>query len=308
MGHSASNRKPTRRPARRGFTLVELVTAAALMTIMMLGIIQIFATITMTAGAAQGYQFALEQDRALFDTIHRDIRGMTREGYFRIVANSPSPYGNDLLALTTVGNVAGSWATSGTQPLASAYEAVYTTNVYTTGAVRTLVESGNTVTVDNRRGLLGRGLWLFTGQAGAATDREDNCKQASLAEMSASLSVNQTNRRTQNFLTVWPITSVDPYSVAGPSLRRVLASCCSEFYVEYLVFNSSGGAVDSTQPTGDYIWVHQPRDLWSGYNVNCPRAIRVTVAIHDPDDHAPLGTASRFRGYAMQEVYWIGDP
>jgi hypothetical protein len=35
----------------------------------------------------------------------------------------------------------------------------------------------------------------------------------------------------------------------------------------------------------------------------------VTITIHDPDDRKALPSGDqRFRGYAMQEVFWIGDP
>ena len=165
--------------------------------------------------------------------------------------------------------------------------------------------------MDQRCGLLGRGTWGLTGHAGAATDQEDATKVASLGEMEANLSANPDNyRRSQNNLTVWPVTSTDGYPSAtnAPSLREVLASRCSEFYVEYLVF-------DKTQTPPDYVWKHDVRDIYAGATTAAangvfPRAIRVTTAIHDPDDRGPLSSATppRFRGYAMQEVFWIGDP
>jgi len=68
------------------FTLVELVTAASLMTIMMLGVVEIFGIITETASEADAIHFAQQQARAVFDHLDRDLRGMTREGYLKIKA------------------------------------------------------------------------------------------------------------------------------------------------------------------------------------------------------------------------------
>jgi hypothetical protein len=297
----AHNRSPVRRAARSAFTLVELVTAAALMTIMMLGIIQIFAQVTQAAGDAEGFQFAQQQERALFDTIHRDVRGMTREGYFRIKTDTPSPYGTDLMAWTTVCPVTGSWSGAS----AEAYEVVYTTHVKTPTAELTL--GGGTV--DKRCGLLGRAVWLFTGQGNGGTDTVDNAKTATLSEMEANPALYM---RSQDFLTVYPLTSADGYPVSAnaPSLRTVLASRCSEFYVEYMVFNTNA----ANGPTNDYIWIHGDQYIAASNQTavgsrNPVRAIRVTVAIHDPDDRAPVPSANgRYRGYALQEVFWLGDP
>jgi hypothetical protein len=112
---------------------------------------------------------------------------------------------------------------------------------------------------------------------------------------------------------VWPLTSTvgsADSSQNPPSLRRVAGSCTSEFYVEYLSWDNSG----------DYKWKrgfvdikrHLPFDINGTATTiagGCPRAIRVTVAIHDPDDRKPLTAGvNRFQGYALQEVYWIRDP
>jgi len=40
-----------------------------------------------------------------------------------------------------------------------------------------------------------------------------------------------------------------------------------------------------------------------------PRALRVTLAVHDPDDRSPLPAGqARYRGYVLQEVFWLGNP
>jgi prepilin-type N-terminal cleavage/methylation domain-containing protein len=303
-------RRPSHRRLRRGFTLIELVTAAALMTIMMLGVIQIFATITTAAGDAQGFQFTQEQSRALLDTIKRDLRGLTREGYLRIVLDATaSNYTGDLLAFTTVGSASTCWAT--TPATAGAYEAVYTTHVKTPDNERVIKIGSRTINVDQRRGILGRGIWLMWGKAnGMGTDTEDATKRAPwLADMEANITSNPTNyRRSLDTMQIWPLTSADGFAGAQnpPSLRRVLASCCSEFRVEYMLYSPSDN---------DYKWYHDVRDIVAGQRGGSslklfPRAIRVTVAIHDPDDRKPLtgGSTARFQGYASQEVFWISDP
>ena len=317
----------THRPGAAGaFTLVELVTAASLMTVMMIGVVQIFAIVTKTAGDAEGLQFAMEQSRAFFDTLHRDVQGLTREGYVRIVkgyvpqatmtqpvaATLPATawYGTDTLAMTSVGLWSGAWATTGSQPIAPAAEVVYTRNVFTPDTRLTV--DGKPLN-DERCGILGRGQWLLVptpgGFPGAAANGEDYAKVTTLCNLSNM--VNQSNylvNRYQNpagsttelRLTVWPVTTATGTSLQPPSLQRVMACRVSEFYVEYLIY-------DPTK--NDYAWQSALCDLRSGNNVGCPRAIRVTIAIHDPDDRKPLPpTDPRFRGYALQEVFWIGDP
>ena len=309
----------THRPGAAGaFTLVELVTAASLMTVMMIGVVQIFAIVTKTAGDAEGLQFAMEQSRAFFDTLHRDMEGLTREGYVRIVkgyvphnnnlyqATLPTTawYGTDTLAMTSVGLWSGAWATTGSQPIAPAAEVVYTRNVWTNTA-RLTVDSK--ALKDERCGILGRGQWLFGGQ-GAAGDMDDYAKVTTLCNLSNMVSNPLVNRyqkpagsTTELALAVWPVTAATGTSAHPQSLQRVMACRVSEFYVEYLAYDAA---------TGDYVWKNDARDCRPGNNVGCPRAIRVTIAIHDPDDRSPtpLAAGTRYRGYAMQEVFWIGDP
>jgi type II secretory pathway pseudopilin PulG len=192
-----------RPPPTRGFTLVELITAASLMTLMMLGVVQIFAIITEAAGQAQGNAYAMEQGRALLDAIHRDIRGFDRSGYFKIRKSNtkedgtpgtpvadpgvpttwPKPgvpvmsgatygitwYATDCLALTSVNYWEGQ---KGGTPLrqTTGAEVVYTANVKTPDT-RFKVGS-STQTVDPRRGLVARGAWLVGG-ASATSDGSD---------------------------------------------------------------------------------------------------------------------------------------
>jgi hypothetical protein len=318
------------------------------MTIMMLGVVQIFTVITETAARAQGFQFFQEQGRALLNRMDLDIRGLTREGYLRIVTSgdiagvtqpafsfstpagaftlSTSGYASDLLAMTTVGPVTGVWSPTGTQPpMALASEVVYTRNVRTYSQMLQVQASSKTTVVDDRRGILGRGVWLMApksnGTAGAGTDTDDLSAAKYLGSYAGDPTTNY--RRAQNFLTVSPLTGADgltAYSTPGPgspgppSLQRVAASCDSEFLVEYLTWikdPSTGGTAY------DYYWVrgnqdfrgHQ--DILNSTKVTCPRAIRITLAIHDPDDRAPLTGSMkppRFQGLALQEVFWIGDP
>jgi hypothetical protein len=329
---------PTRRSGlRRAFTLVELVTATSLMTIMMLGVVQIFAIITQTAGDAQGIQFAQEQARAVFDVLHRDLRGIDRvNGYLRIVtlpnttsavaasAMSTTAYATDLLALESVGPTMGCWhkQTSGGStdaahpyPESSASEIVYTRNVLTdTARLQVAVPGQTSVTVDERRGILGRGQWLIIPpRGGTSKDANDYSCGWFPADFATTNNVAKYHTRVDDqygskTLTVAPVTyllgasSYQTLLADSPSLRRVAASCTSEFLIEYLTYVISSG-------TGSYQWVRC--DFRSGPGVFAfnPKALRITVAIHDPDDRKPLASgAGRFRGYAMQEVFWLGDP
>jgi hypothetical protein len=61
--------------------------------------------------------------------------------------------------------------------------------------------------------------------------------------------------------------------------------------------------------TETYRWAPPPPDLTKTRPLTTwPRAIRVTVAIHDPSDSKPLKPGKRAEGYAFQETFWLGDP
>jgi type II secretory pathway pseudopilin PulG len=342
-----------RRPRpTRGFTLVELITAASLMTLMMMGVVQIFAIVTETAAQAQGNAFALEQGRALMDAIHRDIRGFDRLGYFKIQYSdtdetgvpvthfTPKPpltrpairglpifngntgdsaaitwYSTDCLALSTIGYQEGQWPTI--LKNSTGAEVVYTANVKTP-INRLVLSSGAT---DPRRGLVSRSAWLISptpisgGQplTGGAQDSDDMSQAKVLADLESGTSgildrLDGKGKRTSpsvSFVTVNPTTSANPIPSSDPwQVRRVAASCTSEFLVECLDLAAS------TLPP-----VQWTRKDWSvtptstGTVVECPRAIRVTVAIHDPGDKKPAtGASKRYEGFALQEIFWIGDP
>ena len=344
---------PGRASPKRAFTLVELVTAASLMTVMMLGVVQIFAYITETASDAQGITFALEQERAVLDTIHRDLRGLDRTGYLRIQTASfkvnisgtvqagtwtrpmlpsvlppagqdvfwdslrdpTSPlylYCNDLLAMTTVGAF---WEKrtddrSATADTATGAEVVYSSNVKTPENRLRIGTGMSAPQVDQRRNLVARGVWIFCGKrvVGTGTDTDDRSKAAVLAETSAAANTDRVAQYPgpSGFVSpvaIWPVTSSGAPQDYAWSLRRVGASCASEFSVEVL---------DATTTTVNWSrrnnMVIKPGAGSSIYNI-CPRAIRVTIAVHDPSDIKPVvGRSGRYEGYALQEVFWIGDP
>jgi len=343
----------------RGFTLVELITAASLMTIMMLGVVQIFGIITETASQAQGAAYALEEGRALMDALQRDIRGFDRLGYFKVqisdtsASGVPDPnakdpgiptvppkaglpvmsnlpekdytirwYSSDCLALTTIGYFEGQKGDS-TKKAAGA-EVVYTPNVKTPD--RRFALNSPTPNVDPRRGVLARAAWIIgpTGSPVGQTSNADDVSEAkALADLGSGLTPDRLGKPegkdSSSTLAVSPV-QVAPLLTSGMSsinvgptgnvwqLRRVAACCLSEFMVE----------VPDTAATGT-IWSKWVRRAWtatpisaaSGASVDkeCPRAIRVTIAIHDPSDRKPsTGPSGRFEGYALQEIFWISDP
>lgn len=337
---------PGRASPKRAFTLVELVTAASLMTVMMLGVVQIFAYITQTASDAQGMTFAMEQERAVLDIIHRDLRGLDRTGYLRIQAASlkvnsdgtpqtgtwsrPTPptqfppagrdvfwenpiqwYCNDLLAMTTVGAF---WEKrtddkSASADTATGAEVVYSSNVKTPDKRLRIGTAMSATDVDQRRSLVARGIWVFCGKrdVGSGSDTDDRAKAAVLAETSAVVpNIDRVSQNTGSSgfvspVAIWPVTSSGAPQQHAWTLRRVGASCASEFLVEVL---------DTT--TSSVAWSRKEMTIKPGApaasNI-CPRAIRVTIAVHDPSDIKPVvGRSGRYEGYALQEVFWIGDP
>ena len=357
----------------RAFTLVELVTAASLMTIMMIGVVQVFGVVTQTAAQAEGLSFAQQQARVIFDNLNRDLRGMTREGYLSITHNAItssdaksfvrsatpwlptdsaiSPTGDpqvetayfcDTLAFVTIGRFSTTWKFEKSLP-GGAAEVVYTNYVQTPDSVLQATCASSTSPMNPRKGLLARGLWLwFNDQSGSVgyeeQDGYDKPEWDSLSEMFAKQSGGRAPNVTANgkgkpWVTVWPWKPDDSSPTTNlPSLRHVLASCVSEFYVE--IFNPDGddgypfddsplksslkdarnwrmgpvGQPNSTF-TETYRWAPPPPDLTKTRPLSTwPRAIRVTVAIHDPSDSKPLKPGKRAEGYAFQETFWLGDP
>jgi prepilin-type N-terminal cleavage/methylation domain-containing protein len=350
---------------RRGFTLVELVTAAALMSIMMLGVVQVFGIITRTAAEAEAISYAQQEMRAFFDRLHDDLRGMTREGYLSVAHYQhtppnpwpsptlpPEPLSRDTLAFVTIGPCSTAWSSTVQGGLAS--EVVYTNNVWTPKAMLRMPQIGNPsvdVAVDPRKGVLARGQWLMTGSGGSASDGADFSKAPYLADLFSARSAAQ--QSTTNALTeapesarvidggafrpqvvVWPWRTLTGTSDQPASLRRVIASCVSQFFVD--VYNPLG-TTDKTEPriggggfnyarmdaiTGTYRWGSLfPAKTDDGTAVegdklrSWPRAIRVTVAVHDPVDDRPLPPPDPAdkgfrgpRGYCFQEAFWISDP
>ena len=132
------------------------------------------------------------------------------------------------------------------------------------------------------------------GQAEQAYENQDGAKAPYLGDLYASLggtsplSVNRVS------------TEVVPFLPGGtgtpdPSVRRVMTTCTSGFFVEY--WDGSN-------------WQHpppeEPNKTFNPGDSDWPRAIRVTLTVHDPDDRGPLPADGRYKGYALQEVFWIG--
>ncbi|MGB2755687.1 MAG: hypothetical protein WBD75_07930 [Phycisphaerae bacterium] len=283
--------RPNLSHGARAFTLVELVTAASIMTIIMIGVVEIFAVVTQTAAEAEAIHGAYQQMRATLDRLNRDLRGITREGPLQISAALPTggdlKYHSDALAFVSVGRHFGAYDPENCQ--AGAAEILYTTRVRTpTDFLRI-----GTNPVDSRRGVLARSAWLMGGDPDtSATETQDNAKAPYLGDLYASLGgtaplwVGRVSTEVTPFL---------PGDTGTPdaSVRRVMTTGTSEFFVEYWD-NASSKWTKGTKTfnPGDSDW---------------PRAIRVTLAVHDPGDRGPPPADGRFKGYALQEVFWIGS-
>lgn len=301
--------------ATSGFTLVELITAASLMTVMMLGVVEIFGIVTETAAEAEAQNFAHQQMRPFFDTLNRDLRGLTHDGYFYInlrrcsynttssqwqfTTRSPGEqdYAFFSLAFVSIGQWGGTWDTDQN---ANAAELVYTNSVLT--PTQQLEVSNRDVGV--RRALLG-GVWLLNGEnpssSGEDADHWSN-SQCYLANLLVSANLRRVAGAWTD-LTIWPWIAGDKAVSGGTthnllSLKRVMSSCTSEFFVERWnpVGNGSWSRANlSAGPTGNQ------SSFW-------PTALRVTVVVHDPSSEEPLPEGQkRFQGYALQEVFFLGD-
>jgi len=298
------------------------------MTVIMLGVVQVFAIVTRTASEAEGIHFAQQQLRAVFDRLHNDLRGVTREGYLKInrlegtdptVASSPR-YHRDTLAFATIGRCASTFASNAYE--ATAAEVVYTSNVRTPTTVLTVDPGGQSRQVDARRGILGRGQWLMSGEPpGTAHPLQDTSAASYLCDMfeDQQKSGGGSDDRVSKMgwhLQVYPWTVIEGLpSQHAETLRRVMASCVSEFYVE--TFNPPAGGGGGG--TADYFQNIAGTYTWRGttgatiHTRTWPRAIRVTIAVHDPGDTSPPqkysdNTVKPFRGFVLQEVFWLGDP
>jgi len=223
----------------------------------------VFAIITRVASEAEGIHFAQQQLRAVFDRLHNDLRGATREGYLRInplpgtdptVPSSPQ-YHRDTLAFTTIGRCASTFASNAYE--ATAAEVVYTNNVRTPTAVLTVDPGSQSRQVDARRGILGRGQWLMAGGSSPSTahDLQDPSVPTYLCDMFENQQMTGTSRddRVSKWgphLVVYPWTVIEGLpSQHAETLRRVMASCVSEFYVE--TFNPpAGGGGGSSRAAG----------------------------------------------------------
>jgi len=352
---------PPARPARKAFTLVELVTAASLVTVMMLGVVEIFGVVVQTAGEAEGIHFAQQQMRALFDRLHNDIRGMTREGYLTIKKgmvippragatdyhyeetsaahnrNYPERYGADTLAFVTIGPCQSQM--NDTPRHAASAEVVYTNYVMTDGQAILRVDGTD---VNPRRGILGRGLWLLAGTGTSTSLWGSQSQHQYLSRLFAEENAEVLNQQGGRGATIPPppdiigsggaaadgALQVDPWlseqakTVSHPdSLSRVIACCVSEFYVEAFTPESMGGNYfHAVHPRKEATWTYRWANTYESggealkYDTGeaietWPQAIRVTVAIHDPGDSGEIPEGqNRFRGYAMQETFWLGDP
>jgi len=334
--------------ARRGggFTLVELITAASLMTVMMLGVVEIFGIVTDTASEAESQNFGNQQLRSFFDALNRDIHGMTRQGYFQTRAYSDQ-WNDTQKTLTQVpqtpntidGNLAldaypfytlafvsvGPWSkslhtdtfdsTTKDSADALAAEVVYTNNVWTTtsGSSPSLLQAGK----DPRRGVLGRGVWIMNNSSNAGSDGSDQQS----GDYARSFGAAGTTTR---FL-VGLMADSSTSSLSGNSRIKqgdgqyvtVWPALRSNTYT-----STKPGSLARAMATcaTEFLVECWKEDTTTPANstwdksqftdtLNWPKAIRVTAVVTNPDTLEPLPSGQkRFQGYGMQEVYWLGDP
>ena len=283
--------RPNPSHGARGFTLVELVTAASIMTIVMIGVVEIFGIVTQTATDAEAMHGAYQQMRATLDRLNRDLRGITPEGYLKITNTTPTGgvinYHSDALAFVSVGRYSGAYDPQNCR--AGAAEILYTTNVTTPDAFLKI----GTNTLDYRRGVLARSAWLMGGQSDtSAAEDQDKAKASYLGELFGS----PAKARPVGPTKVWPLLAGQAPVASNDSMRRIMTTGTSEFFVEYW---------DGTN------WQYPPQGTTTTFSPGSerPRAVRVTLAVHGPDDRGPLPAGkNRYEGYALQEAFWLGNP
>ena len=202
------------------------------------------------------------------------------------VPDKNKAYAANTLAFVGVGTWNGIWQLDN---YGTAAEILYTRQVKTPDFCFKI----ETQPVDQRRGVLVRGAWLMTGTAGNGWQTEDPTLAAYLSDLFSSQQQDRLSAGRGIPTKVWPWTSATKTSTYPASLKRVMATCASEFFVEY--WDGSN-------------WVNGTR-TWPLRSDGWPQGIRVTVAVHPPEDTGPLpADQDRYYGYALQEVFWIGDP
>ena len=294
-----------RRRRAQAFTLVELVTAAAIMSLVMLGVVEIFSIVTRTAADAEAIQGASQQMRAALDRLNRDIRGMSREGPLRVSTAEPAGdnasdlYHSDVLNFVTIGQTYGTYSTTS---VADAAEVKYTTYVKTPSAFLTI----DGQPVDYRRGVLARSAQLMSGTTGTA----DSSAVAWLGNLLGNPGLAYSTGPAE----VTPFLA-DSGASPDESVRRVLATGASEFCIECYAWKCPDknhsqlflgpGSCTTCSKTLTAGWYNQTAPFTGAR----PKGLRVTLAVHDPAERGPpTRSDGRYEGYVLQEVFCLGAP
>jgi hypothetical protein len=133
------------------------------------------------------------------------------------------------------------------------------------------------------------------GKAEQALDTQDKAKASYLGDLFVSLGGTPLSVG-RAYTTVWPLLAGQAPAASNDSMRRIMTTGTSEFFVEYW---------DNASPIGN--WKNETKTFSPGSER--PRAIRVTLAVHSPDDRGPLPAGkNRYEGYALQETFWLGNP
>jgi hypothetical protein len=269
--------------------------------------------------------------RGLFDQLHRDLRGLTRDGYLRIEANWSIPekkpdlgpnvwqmcepvatkpgaeaYAVYTLAFTSVGQWGPTFTGQVGEPGAVA-EVLYTSftktpDDYLNLAGRKWANTPEPIREDPRRGVLSRAIWVMDGVNRQGAGLWYNCSDAAFL---AEILNGQRSRYPDPHVPVAPLAAGLPPPVNADSLRRVMVTCASEFYVEYWLEEWKADHWEGRWESATKEW-NRDSPVW-------PKALRITAVVHDPGDIGPAeldssGNPKRHRGYALQEVFWLGDP
>lgn len=287
-----------------GFTIIEMIVAAVTVTVVMLGLIQVFRMATDAVSGASDAQEAYQQARGIFEMLRRDLAGLTKDGYLRIRkkelrgkagGETAGFYSVDCLAFTSTGTHPGVSPGISENIMAPAAELVYTTLAITPGK-SWLSFPWESSPHSIRKGILARQVLIVYSDAlvdPVKQYKHDVSKATSLMQLQA-----PELRYGSYYIYEYPYSAEHKYTSRSYLLDRILATRVGEFRVEYL-------------PDASDTWIRGPSSgsiTWAGSSVDWPRALRITVVIFGPEDNAPPAESpnfvnSKFRGYVFQEIF-----
>jgi len=246
MTHTGTQRQPNRPAARGGMTLIEMLVAVGILTLIMMGFGMILGETQKLVVSSQATMQSNSTAQSIAHTIRTDLRNLSRAGFLYADA--------DTLMFTTAGTVFS--ITGGAKG---------------TGSVISYGLANNEA-AGASGGILYRQGWVLSV---APKDGEDHWNTVDFAQV-------QTQSEGQTGTLITSLLNYAPGGVSGPTLRvppssagdlnntwQVLAPNCTNLQVAWM--DASG----AWQNSGSVTVTHHDQRAW-------PRAIRLRFNIDDP--------------------------